>query len=199
MLPFTRFRLLHWALAAVFLLAYLTGDDGELLHVWAGYGLILLLTLRLLAGLFRLAGFSPLLPRPATLAARNAGTLSRILVLAMVLFMAGTVTTGVLMVDNAKILGLSTARNAQTAYVDEGTALEDEERIIGPITADDLADLHEFLANTTLALTGLHIALLLGWRRPMALATLFGTSRRRPPVKPVTPTSSSIKSQGCRP
>lgn len=190
MLPFTRFRLLHWALAALFLFAYLTGDDGELLHVWAGYGLILLLALRLLAGLFRLAGFASLIPRRATLAARNAGTLNRILVLALVLALAGTAATGVLMVDNARILGLTTAPAATASPAADDDDNGRAESIAGLLAGDDLAELHELLANATLTLAGLHIVLLLGWRRPLALATLFGTARRRPPTRSAGPAAS---------
>ena len=34
MMPFNRMRLLHWLVASLCLLAYLTGDDGELWHIW---------------------------------------------------------------------------------------------------------------------------------------------------------------------
>ena len=43
MRPFNRLRLFHWSLAGLFALAWLSGDDGELLHVWAGYGLLVIL------------------------------------------------------------------------------------------------------------------------------------------------------------
>ena len=48
MKPFTRFRVLHWLLAGSCLAAYLTGEEGELLHVWLGYLGVLAFAVRLL-------------------------------------------------------------------------------------------------------------------------------------------------------
>ena len=44
-------RLLHWGLAASFLIAYLSEDDRLTLHSYAGYLLLGLITLRLVWGL----------------------------------------------------------------------------------------------------------------------------------------------------
>ncbi len=43
-------RLFHWSLAGAFLLAYITEDDWEMLHVNAGYLIGILIVLRLLWG-----------------------------------------------------------------------------------------------------------------------------------------------------
>ena len=59
---FHRFRVYHWLLAGLFILAYLTGDDAGLLHLWLGYGLIAVLAWRLLAMLLRLRGYPDMLP-----------------------------------------------------------------------------------------------------------------------------------------
>ena len=57
MMPFNRMRLLHWLVASLCLLAYLTGDDGELWHIWLGYGLIVaLIVVGIMASLNALAG-----------------------------------------------------------------------------------------------------------------------------------------------
>lgn len=195
MLPFTRFRLLHWSLVIVFLVAYLTGDDGELLHVWTGYALIALLVVRLLVSLSGAAGFSPLIPRRATLRARNATTASRALVLALVLGIIGTSVSGVLMIDNARAIGLAAAQAVPAAHASDGDNADGDERDAGLIASGSLEELHEFLANATLALAGLHVVLLFGWRRPLALTTLFGPGRRRtasrPAASPSTPSAES--------
>ncbi|MBU0947238.1 MAG: ferredoxin:oxidoreductase FAD/NAD(P)-binding protein, partial [Gammaproteobacteria bacterium] len=62
MAAFNRFRLFHWLLAGFFLAVYLTGDDAESLHLWLGYGLVVLLVWRLLVVPLRLRGFPKLLP-----------------------------------------------------------------------------------------------------------------------------------------
>ncbi|WP_203330616.1 cytochrome b/b6 domain-containing protein [Rhodovastum atsumiense] len=43
-------RVFHWSLVGLFALAYATGDDAELLHLVAGYGILSLLLLRVLWG-----------------------------------------------------------------------------------------------------------------------------------------------------
>ncbi len=45
-------RLLHWLLAASFVLAYLSGEEALWLHALAGHLIVLLIGLRLLGGLF---------------------------------------------------------------------------------------------------------------------------------------------------
>ncbi len=43
-------RLFHWSLAGSFLLAYPSGDDAGMLHVYAGYGVLGLIAFRLVWG-----------------------------------------------------------------------------------------------------------------------------------------------------
>ena len=60
--PFNRFRPLHGLFVIGFLAVYFSGDDGDLLHVWLGYGLVVLVAVRLLLALSRVKGFPALWP-----------------------------------------------------------------------------------------------------------------------------------------
>ena len=44
-------RCFHWSLAGLFVIAYLTAEEIEWLHVWSGYGILMLVGLRLVWGL----------------------------------------------------------------------------------------------------------------------------------------------------
>ncbi len=53
-------RLLHWSLVASIAIAWLTGEDGEALHEWAGYAALGLIAFRLVwGGLARVTPVSP--------------------------------------------------------------------------------------------------------------------------------------------
>lgn len=43
-------RIGHWLLVLGFITAYLTGDDGETIHLWAGYTISIILLIRILWG-----------------------------------------------------------------------------------------------------------------------------------------------------
>lgn len=60
-------RVFHWSLASLFLVAYLSGDDGGGVHVYAGYGILGLIAARLVWGFVggRHARFSDFLRSPA--------------------------------------------------------------------------------------------------------------------------------------
>ena len=60
-------RLFHWSLAAGFVVAYVSGEEWETLHVYAGYTIAGLLVFRLIWGLIgtRHARFSDFVTRPS--------------------------------------------------------------------------------------------------------------------------------------
>lgn len=168
MRPFNRLRLFHWSLAGLFALAWLSGDDGELLHVWAGYGLLLILLLRPLLALLRIKGFPELLP------ARREQPVNRIgrwLSLAMLGSFILTGLLGLGLVDNGAVLASALGPLWSGA----------EDALAGSRVLDlsgwlhDPEELHEFMANLSLALVLAHTAWAVIWRRRMAWALLKGT------------------------
>nr|WP_072393597.1 cytochrome b/b6 domain-containing protein [Hyphomicrobium sp. CS1GBMeth3] len=60
-------RVFHWSLVVGFTVAFLTGDEMETLHIWAGYAAAGLVTLRLVWGLIgpRYARFTQFVKSPA--------------------------------------------------------------------------------------------------------------------------------------
>lgn len=185
--PFSRFRLYHWLLVLLFATAYITGDDAGLLHVWLGYGLIAVLAWRLLAALLRLRGFASILPTRQGWASAAGSSWGRLLVCGMVLLMAGTLYTGVVLVDNAAALseGLSTVVPA--ARADDG--FEGEGGLAWLGEGDEL---HEALASTSLLLIGLHIGWLLFYRRSQVWAML-GAGRQPAASAPAATASRSLQ------
>lgn len=193
MKPFSRFRLFHGVFALVFLAVYFSGDDGDLLHVWLGYGLAALVAVRLVMALIRIKGFPALWPILRLGAVST--TVSRVLVLALLLSASATLTTGLLMVDNARILGIATPSSIAPAHADDDEAVGfgDEDRLF----SSELEELHEIAANTTLVLAALHIGFLLAFRRRFAIHMIpgFGPATSRsgpaPQVASVSGASSS--------
>lgn len=191
MKPFSRFRLYHWLLAIAFGAAYLTGDDAELAHVWLGYGLIALLAVRLVLAIARSRGFPALLPPAAQWKKPGNALAGKLLTVGLVLGFVSTLTIGVTMIDNRAALseGLSTVIPAAQAdddgdYGDEGSSglLKDADEV------------HEWLANATLTLVGLHLLWLLLYRRRQAWA-MFGGSPT-PPAGPAPQPPAGLSGGG---
>ena len=113
MKPFSHFRLFHWVFVLVFLAVYFSGDDGDLLHIWLGYSLVALVAVRLVIALIRIKGFPALWPILRLGAVST--TVSRMLVLALLLFANATLTTGLLMPMTTKRSDLATKTGCSPA------------------------------------------------------------------------------------
>lgn len=174
--PFNRLRLLHGLFVLGFLAVYFSGDDGDLLHIWLGYGLVVLITVRLAVALIRVKGFPALWPAFRTGAASI--MVSRVLVMALFLSLSVTVITGLIMVDNSRVLGLATTAVITPAYADEE---ERSGRGIEGVYFDMIAETHEMAANALLGIAAVHIGFLLAFRRRFALSMIpgFGPGFRR--------------------
>jgi cytochrome b len=146
----------HWLLVAAFFIAYFTEDDWLDIHVWAGYLIVALLAVRLVWGFVgpRYARFSDFVRPPK----------------------AALVYTQQVLKGRAKrYIGHNPAGGAMIVLLlisllittFTGMAYYGGDAWLGPLAglmknADDdtlhlLEELHEFFANFTLALVGLHV------------------------------------------
>jgi 3-ketosteroid 9alpha-monooxygenase subunit B len=163
---FKRFKYFHWLLAGFFAAVYLTGDDLESVHIWLGYGLLVLLSLRLLLAPLKLRGFPRLAPPLREWRKPRWTGVSTWLTFAMLLSFSLAVITGLGMVDNGQVLSKGLPGVRADIFGAGGG-----EFLAGLKDADDL---HEFFANLALWLIGLHIAYVLLFRWPAVLPMLRG-------------------------
>ena len=175
-------RVLHWTLALAFVAAYLSGEGTLALHVWAGYAVGGLVVLRVIWGFIgpTHARFADFVFGPFA-GLRYLGDLLRFrakrylghspaggaMVLALLIGLAAVVGTGLQLYaieENAgPLAGLTTASSPTPAgQVIPGDEREEE---TGAVEAAGAArgeafwdELHEVLANLTLAFAVLHIA-----------------------------------------
>ena len=109
-------RVFHWSLVASFAVAWLTADEVQSLHEWAGYAAAALIGFRLLYGLFgpRYARFSQFVRGPKTTAGYATDVLRRrekrylghnplgaLMVVALLATMAAIAATGFMMTTDA--------------------------------------------------------------------------------------------------
>ncbi|GAN79495.1 cytochrome b/b6 domain-containing protein [Acidocella aminolytica] len=175
--PFVRFG--HWAIVGAFAISYLTaeeeGDTISVFHVWGGYVIGVILVIRIVWGFVgpRYARFVDFIYRPVTVlrylvslvhgnAKRYVGhsPAGGVMVVALMLSLLGTISTGLIVygAEGKGPLAQSPGLLMQQAYADndeeytnsrQTSSAADEEEII--------EELHELLANLTLALIGLHV------------------------------------------
>lgn len=166
MAAFNRFRLFHWLLAGFFVAVYLAGDDAELLHIWLGYGLVVLLVLRLLIAPLRLRGFPRLLPPRTPAHKPSPDAVGKWLTFGTLVSCALASLIGFGMVDNGDVLaalpGVSPELFGAAGDIDFVAWLGDAEEV------------HEFFANLALWLIGLHIGHVLLFRRQSVWPMLRG-------------------------
>jgi cytochrome b len=161
-------RVFHWSLVASFAIAWISAEEWNDLHQWAGYAAGALITFRLLWGLVgtRYARFAQFVRSPGTVAAylkdiftgRERRYLGHnpaggMMIVALMLCMAGLCITGWLYTTDA---------------------FWGEEWV---------EETHELLANLLLGLVGLHVAgvLVAGFRHRENLVRAMVTGRKRAP------------------
>jgi cytochrome b len=147
-------RLFHWSLAATFLVAYVTEDHREILHVTAGYIIGVLIVLRVLWGFIgpRHARFSDFVRTPREVMTYLADAMrfrapryighnpaAGAMVLALMISLAITVVSGI-------------ALYGATDFAGPLAGL-----FRGELAADVLEEMHELGANLTLLLVVLHL------------------------------------------
>lgn len=160
-------RVFHWSLVCLFGLAFLSGDDESFVHVYAGYGIVGLVALRVVWGFVgtRHARFGDFVRRPAAIRAyardyvlgrarRYLGhnPLGGAMVVALLASLLVTALTGLGMQqlpEDGRIAGAPAFIAAARADDDHGRA---------GLAHEALEETHEFFANFTLFLVALHVA-----------------------------------------
>jgi cytochrome b len=173
-------RIGHWVLVAAFFVAYLTEDDLLGVHVWAGYVVGIVLLVRLVWGFIgpRYARFSDFVRGPRQTFG-YLGDLVRFrarryighspgggaMVIALLLFLAATVVTGLVLYaeeEHAGPLAPLFAADSPTVTGDllKPAAADEPEALrarTGGTEDEMLEDVHDFLANVTLILILFHL------------------------------------------
>ena len=196
-------RISHWLLAAAFFLAYFVVEDPLAVHVWAGYLIGALIAVRLVWGVIgpRHARFTDFVPTPGRLKAYAAdlvrgrerryvghNPLGGAMVVALLLALIGTVTTGLMVYAAEEKAGPLGAWYAEGTAVIEpiASARADQEEAHegeGHDEAEFLEEAHEFFANLTLILVALHVAgvAFTSLRERQNLVRAMVTGRKRAP------------------
>jgi cytochrome b len=149
-------RIFHWALVFCFLLAFITEDELPGVHAWAGYGVLLLLAIRVAWGFVgpRYARFSNFVYSPAHIA----GYLKDTLMLRARRYIGHNPLGGAMILALLASLTLSGL---------SGMALYGATEFAGPLAgamagmsdsgAHMLEEVHEFFAYLTLTLVVVHV------------------------------------------
>lgn len=164
-------RIFHWSLVAAFTIAYLTEDDWQAVHVWAGYTVAGLVAFRLVWGFvgtkharFRDFVYSPvavfgyLKDLVSFRAKRYIGhsPAGGAMAIVLLISLAATTLTGMKLYAVEENAGPFAAIQVESiSPISSAYADEDEHEHEG---GDELwEELHEFFANFTLLLVFLHI------------------------------------------
>ena len=163
-------RLFHWTLVAGFAVAYLSGDELDQLHVWAGYLITGLLVFRLIWGFVgsKHARFSDFLYSPRQVIGYTRSLFSGkprrylghnpaggVMVLLLLFSLSFTVGSGLVL--DSGVGASSMAEIGQVMLPAKAWADDDDDEHEGGEN-EMLEEVHEFFANLTLLLVFLHIA-----------------------------------------
>jgi cytochrome b len=161
-------RIFHWSLVATIAITWLTGEDGETLHEWAGYVALGLIAFRILWGFLgpKHARFSQFIYGPKVVVSYTRDMLKQrekrylghnplgaIMVVALLATTGATGVSGWVLSEPTRLAMLPEMPSiAAPAYADSDDSYEpkgDEEA---------LEEIHEVLANLLLILIVLHVA-----------------------------------------
>ncbi len=148
-------RVFHWSLVGAFTIAFLTEDHWQSVHVYAGYTVIALVVGRLLWGFVgtRHARFSDFVPAPAEI-----GPYLRAMLRGRPPHYLGHNPAGGAMIVALLASLLLTTLTGLLAYGAEGAGpLAAYMGVVGGDAEEAFEEVHEFFANLTLLLVGVHV------------------------------------------
>lgn len=173
-------RVFHWALVLFFFIAYVTAEEWDVVHAYAGYSILGLLTFRLLWGLIgtRFARFKQFIYSPQY----TLDYLKSILSSKSPRYLGHNPAGGYMVL--ALIVSVAmTALLGMALYATEGGGVWADSFIAG-FSPSGLDDTHEFFANLSVLLIGLHVLGVLvsslKHRENLVRSMLTGTKGRRP-------------------
>lgn len=172
-----RIRFYHATLACSALLAYLTGEFG-LIHAWLGYGVAIVIVLRLLWALSgeRQVGLMRFYPSFDGLNFNNAFThpaISKSLMLGIAISLIAATTTGVI-IDGGKSIGLAGIAIVADAYADD----DEDENENKDFLTEAMEEMHELSANLMLLIVGMHVSYLFLFKNQLAMFMLFAGKKQ---------------------
>jgi cytochrome b len=173
-----RLRIYHATLAILAILAYITGEKFALLHAWLGYGVAIVISLRLLWAFSgeRQFGLMRFYPSFEGLKLDNAFThpsISKSLMLGIALSLILATVTGIAL-DKGASIGLANTEIIANAYADDDGPKESKGFI-----AEALEESHELFANLMLLFVGMHVTYIVLFKFPLAKFMLFVPSPER--------------------
>ncbi|OZG73232.1 cytochrome B [Hahella sp. CCB-MM4] len=177
-------RIFHWSLVIFFFTAYLTEDEFQSVHIWAGYAVAGLVTFRIVWGLIgsRHARFTSFVKHPSTVIAyckqifqgnpdRHLGhnPAGGAMIIALLLSLVATTICGMALLS-----------------IDGGGPLAGT--FFAHLPEDPLKEVHEFFANATIILVVLHVGgVILASRQHkenLVVAMVNGRKRSEPEATP---------------
>jgi cytochrome b len=169
-----KIRVYHATLAILSALSYATGEMG-IIHSWLGYGVAVVIALRLLWALSGNphVGLMRFYPSFEGLNLTNIFThpsITRMFMLGIALSLLVVTITGIA-IDKGKDIGLANAQLIATAFADNDKGKHEENS--ESFYDEALEEVHELSANLLLLFVGMHIGYLLLFKLPLAKFMLF--------------------------
>ncbi len=149
-------RIFHWSLVSAFTIAYVSEDDFMTIHSYAGYTIIGLLVFRLVWGLIgtRHARFSDFVCSPSD----TLNYLKDMTVLKAKRYLGHNPAGGAMIVALLVSLSLTTLTGLGVYGIEGAGPLAGWLAGASEFAKDAMEEIHEFFANFTLLLIGIHLA-----------------------------------------
>ena len=169
-----RIRIFHAFLALLVLTSYFSAEMG-LIHAWLGYGVAVLILVRLIWALsgapqLGLERFYPSFKDMHLKGFMTHPAISRVLLAGIAISVIGATGTGVMMDEGRALQPTSLS---SFTFSGENEEREEAGRESESENEDVYEELHELLANLAIAFVIFHVVYLISFKRPLARFMLF--------------------------